>query len=327
MSKSKIDLVAREVYQLGEQFSTKTTIDSDLIPSFGSGCHLMGTLAESGEQTSLIDFCCGIGVNPLGYNGELKMLPGNEWHNIWAVALKTKLSLISPVPQPSKVFLSNSGAEAVEAAIKMCQARRYREAMAAGSKREQKRLLKKNVFVAFGGAFHGRTQGALSLNCSKKKHTEAFFADRGDMSDDGRIKNRAIPVCHIPFPEADYTMESPNVITRHNLRSIIDRIDWDRMSAFFLELVQGEGGIRVIDSACLRSIIDRCRVNDVYLIVDEVQSGMMRTGKMFACEHFNFHPDILCLSKALGGGQAAVGATICRADDFTEDGHTQHFRW
>ncbi|MBI3632951.1 MAG: aspartate aminotransferase family protein [Candidatus Vogelbacteria bacterium] len=321
------NMTAKEIYELGQKVSTKTTIDSDLVPSFGSGCHLFGTLSESGEDASLIDFCCGIGVNPLGYEGQLKMLPGNEWHNRAAVLLKQKLCKISPVPQPSKVFLSNSGAEAVEAAIKMCQARRYREAMAATSKSEQKRLLKKNVFGAFGRAFHGRTQGALSLNCSKKKHTEAFFADRGDMSEDGKIKNRAINVCHIPFPEMDYTVDLENQGTRFNFRKVVSHIDWNRISSFFVELVQGEGGIRVIDKSCLLLLEQKCREHDVYLIVDEVQSGMMRTGKMFASNHFDFHPDILCLSKALGGGQAAVGATICRAEfDFTEAGqHSNTF--
>ncbi|MBI3633208.1 MAG: aminotransferase class III-fold pyridoxal phosphate-dependent enzyme [Candidatus Vogelbacteria bacterium] len=325
MSDVNTVLTPQEIYELGERVSTKTTIDSDLVPSFGVGPKLFGTLANEDKSVSLLDFCCGIGVNPLGYSGQLKMLPGNEWHNWAAVLLKRKLCQIAPVPQPSKVFLSNSGAEAVEAAIKMCQARRYREAMVVKSKREQKHMLKKNVFGAFGGAFHGRTQGALSLNCSKKKHTEAFFADRGDMSDDGRIKNRAIPVCHIPFPEND------NQKSIDRFYEVLKTIDWSRMSAFFFELIQGEGGIRLIDANALMNIVQLCYRNGVYVIVDEVQTGMMRTGRMFATEYFDYTGirglDILCLSKALGGGQAAVGATICKAEfDFTEAGqHSNTF--
>ena len=316
------NMTAEEIYQLGEYVSTKTTIDGDLIPSFGVGANLFGTLALSGKEVSLIDFCCGIGVTPLGHDGPLKMFPGNEWHNEWAVRLKNKLCEIVPITGEKKVFLSNSGAEAVEAAIKMCQARRYREAKAANTKREERLLLKKNVFGAFGGAFHGRTQGALSLNCSKKKHTEAFFADRGDMSDDGKIKRRAIPVCHIPFPEHKNSQSIDRFLT------VLKDLNWSRISAFFIELVQGEGGIRMIDPWALSQLAMYCEMHNVYLIIDEVQTGMMRTGRMFATQHFyGLMPDIICLSKALGGGNAAVGATICKAEfDFEEPGqHSNTF--
>ncbi len=311
----------QEYYKDGLDFSITTTIDSDLIPLSGSGALLEGRFAATGESATLIDFSCGIGVNPLGYNGELQMMPGNEWFNPNSVILKKELCRIAPVPMPVKVFLCNSGTEAVEAAIKMCMARRYREANAAKLKSRQKFLLKKNVFGAFGGAFHGRTLGALSLNCSKKRHTEAFFGDHGDMSDDGRFKMRAIPVCHIPFPEQD------NTESHQRFYEVIEKVNWFQMNAFFLELVQGEGGIRVIDRVALAHLVDRCRDNGVYVIADEVQTGMMRTGQMFACNHFNLMPDIICLSKALGGGQTAIGATVANARfDFEKPGqHSNTF--
>lgn len=304
-------LSAKEIFELGERVSTKATIDGDFIPESGVGCLLSGTFAGTGREATLIDFCCGIGVNSLGYPGDLRMCSGNEWHQEAPVRLKDKLVTIAPVRKPAKAFLCNSGAEAVESAEKMCLARRYRE----GSS-------ERRVFGAFGGAFHGRTLGALSLNCSKSKHTEAFFPDRGDMSEDGRIKERAIPVCHIPFPEVDNSESIARFVEVVN-----NRVDWSTMNAFFLELVQGEGGIRVIDQLSLDYLVEECRRNGVYLVVDEVQTGMMRTGKMFACMHFGLEPDIICLSKALGGGQVGIGATVCMAEfDFELPGqHSNTF--
>ncbi|MBI4093079.1 MAG: aminotransferase class III-fold pyridoxal phosphate-dependent enzyme, partial [Candidatus Kerfeldbacteria bacterium] len=156
-----------EIYYLGRKYIVNTTIDSDLIPLYGEGPRIWGVLAETGELVELVDFCSGIGVTPLGHSGKLLMIPGNEWFNNAEVQLAEKLCVITPGKHPKKVFFCNSGTESVEAAVKMCLARRYHSYKELYGGEAEARLQEKRVFCAFGGAFHGRTAYALSLNCSK----------------------------------------------------------------------------------------------------------------------------------------------------------------
>jgi len=314
------------IYYLGKKYIINTTIDSDFIPLYAEGSRIWGVLAETGELVELVDFCSGIGVTVLGHNGKLLMIPGNEWFNNAEVQLAEKLCAITPGKHPKKVFFCNSGAESVEAAIKMCLARRYHNYVRVYGDEAEARLQRKRVFCAFGGAFHGRTAYALSLNCSKKKHTEAFFADRGDHSCGMKVKERAIPVRHLPFPEKG------NWQSIAAFKEMLEQQPFADATAMVVELIQGEGGIRVMDDDCLRLLVEECRKHGVYLVVDEVQTGMMRTGRMFACEYFRvgdgfLEPDIICLSKALGGGRAPIGATIARAEfDFLVSGeHSNTF--
>lgn len=315
-----------EICALGKKYLITTTIDSDLIPLYGKGARLSGVLAESGKQVELDDFCSGIGVIVFGHDGRPFLIPGNEWYNNEEVQLAEKLCIIAPGCRPKKVFFSNSGTESVEAAVKMCLARRYYSYTKLFGAFAAERLREKRVFCAFGGAFHGRTGFALSLNCSKKKHTEAFFADCGDLSVGMGVKERAIPVRHLPFPEKN------NWQSIAAFKEVLALQPFKDATAMFVELVQGEGGIRVMDDDCLRLLVDECRKHDVYFVVDEVQTGMMRTGKMFACEHYRvgdgfLEPDIICLSKALGGGLMPIGATIAKTEfDFPIPGmHSNTF--
>lgn len=316
-----------EIYALGKRYLITTTIDSDLIPLYGEGSRLTGVLAKSGELVQLIDFCSGIGVTPLGHNGKLPMIPGNEWYNNEEVQLAEKLCIIAPGTHPKKVFFCNSGTESVEAAIKMCLARRYFDYKKMYGDGAKERLWEKRVFCAFGGAFNGRTLGALSGNGSKPWHTEAFFLDRGDLSVGMGVKeDRSVPVRHLPFPEKN------NWQSIAAFKEMLELQPFADVTAMLVELVQGEGGIRVMDDDCLRLLVTECRKHDVYLVVDEVQTGMMRTGKMFACEHYRvgdgfLEPDIICLSKALGGGLMPIGATIAKEEfDFPIPGmHSNTF--
>ncbi len=318
-------LTSFEIRQLGEKYSIKTTIDDpDIIPISGLDSSIEVERASTGEPSHLVDFFAGIGANPFGYpGGQFLMFPGNEWFNAPSVVLKRELCRITPgaMNVDKKAFLSNSGTEAVEAAIKMCLARRFALLSHAENPLERQRVEGRKVFCAFGGAFHGRTGFSLSLNCSKQHHTEGYFLDEetpGDLSVGLKVKRRAIPVRHLPFPEVGDTKLFDD---------IFDQIPWDDTLAIFIELVQGEGGIKVIDGGCLNRLVAKCREMGVYIVVDEVQTGMMRTGKMFACDHFDLIPDIICLSKALGGGETAIGATIARAEfDFERQGrHSNTF--
>ena len=165
-----------------------------------------------------------------------------------------------------KVFLSNSGAESVECAIKL--ARKYSG---------------KPEIIAMVGAFHGKTMGALSATW-KKKYRVPFMP--------------LVPgFKHVP----------PN-----NLEKVRDAIT-EKTAAILVEPVRGESGVRVPSDDFLPGLREICDEKDVLLIFDEVQTGFGRTGKVFACEHWNVVPDVLCLAKSLAGG-IPMGATFARHD-------------
>jgi len=165
-----------------------------------------------------------------------------------------------------RVFLSNSGAESVECAIKL--ARKYSG---------------KHEMIAMVGAFHGKTMGALSATW-KKKYRAPFMP--------------LVPgFKHVP----------PN-----NLEKVKEAIT-DQTAAVLVEPIRGESGVRVNSDDFLPGLREICDEKDVLLIFDEVQTGFGRTGKVFACEHWNVVPDIMCLAKSVAGG-LPMGATFARED-------------
>lgn len=185
-----------------------------------------------------------------------------------------------------RVFLSNSGAEAVEAAMKLARwhtRRRY--------------------FLAFHGAFHGRTYGALSMTSSKVIHRAGF----GPFLD----------VIHAPFPNpyrCPFGTDDAEECSQAALAHIEDEIfrkevPAEEFAGCFIEPIQGEGGYVVPPKSFLRGLQKICRSNGILLCADEVQSGCFRTGRFLASEHFGIKPDIVTLAKALGGG-LPLGATL-----------------
>jgi len=318
-------LSAQEIYDMGIQYGATTTISNKLIIRGGSGPFIYGELPGRNALAIVLDFTSQVGCNALGHGHpaiikaikkQLKIgllhSCGLDWFNEPEVLLMKKLCEITPGdPETKKVFLCNSGTEAVEAAVKMCKARRFNEGV-----RGRER------FLAFQGAFHGRTLGALSLNCSKSIHTAGFFSqeDDGDLSTGNITKRRAMPVSHIPFPHK----YEPDTIK--DFKAFLNILFLNDVSAVFIELIQGEGGIRVIDQECLDLLVAKCRANDVYIVVDEVQTGFMRTGKMFACEHYGLKPDIICVAKALSGGAIPIGAAVAKKEfDFKQGQHSNTF--
>ena len=176
-----------------------------------------------------------------------------------------KLTSITPKGL-NKAFLSNSGAESVECAIKL--ARKYTG---------------KPEIIAVMGAFHGKTMGALSATWDKK-YREPF--------------QPLIPeINHIP-PD--------------NLGKAREAIS-EKTAAILIEPVRGEGGIRVPPNGFLKGLRELCDEKNILLMFDEVQTGFGRTGKLFACEHWNVIPDVMCLAKPLAGG-LPLGATVARED-------------
>ena len=189
-----------------------------------------------------------------------------------------RLDEISPIPGPARSFLTNSGTEAVEAAIKLARQHTSRQ-----------------YLIAFIGSFHGRSYGSVSLTASQAKYHQGF----GPM----------LPgVLHAPFgaPVQDY-IES--VIFK---RLVVP----SEVAAVFVEPVQGEGGYVVPTPGWLRDLRELCSEHGILLIVDEVQSGMGRTGKMWAVEHFGVEPDIVLSGKGIASG-LPLGAMTARADLMT----------
>ena len=235
-----------------------------------------GAWLEDFDGNKYLDFASGIAVNILGHNHQrlnnaLKEKADDLWHvsNLYKIPEQEELSKrLCNISFADKAFFCNSGAEAVEGAIKV--ARRYHF-----SKGNQKR----NEIIAFEGSFHGRTLGTLAAS-SNNKHIEGFG----------------------PMPEGFVSIPFGNhELLKNNISS--------STAAILVEPIQGEGGIRVIPKECLRGIRVLCDENDILMVVDEVQSGLYRTGKAFAYEWSSITPDIMALAKGLGGG-FPIGAVL-----------------
>jgi 4-aminobutyrate aminotransferase len=204
--------------------------------------------------------------------------------------LAETLSRLAPGAAPKKVFLTNSGTEAIEAAIKLARFATRR----------------KHV-IAFYGAFHGRTMGALSLTASRASHRAQFSPLVPD-------------VHHVPY---GFCLRCPHHLD-HGTCSIdciqyIERVLFrhevgpEEVAAIFVEPIQGEGGYIVPPDEYLPMLQALCRRHGILLVADEIQSGFGRTGKMFACEHWGVEPDILCVAKGIASGMP-LGAMIARSD-------------
>ncbi len=261
-----------------------------------------GAIVEDPDGNRFLDFAAGIAVVATGHchpkvvqaiqdqAARLIHMSGTDFYYENMVQLAEKLASLVPGGVPRKVYFGNSGTEANEAAIKLA---RYHTG--------------RSQFIAFVGAFHGRTMGSLALTASKAIQKKGFFP--------------MMPgVHHIPYancyrctygktPDA-CAVECVDVIESELFRTTLPP---DDCAAIFVEPVQGEGGYIVPP----KKFFDELRrVADDYgilLIFDEVQSGMGRTGKMFACEHFDAVPDVISLAKGIASG-LPLAATIARAE-------------
>lgn len=280
-----------ELLKMAKEYSILTTPAADIVVDCARG----SSIWEVGNDLPYLDFNSSVGSSNLGYGNPEIIYPFSRYlsengilnyshHDFYskaAVILEKKLCEITPGQFRKKVFLSNSGTEAVEAAIKMClKLRSWRKS-----------------FLAFNGAFHGRTGFSLALNASKPIHTRDF--------------PKAFKVHHLTFPEQGNARAV--ALFLRELDNLAAGEDHHDINAAFIELVQGEGGINVVDPNALFKFREVLKDLSIYLIVDEVQTGMMRTGKMFACEHYSVEPDIICLGKSLASG-APIGATVAKAE-------------
>lgn len=233
-----------------------------------------GAILWDADGNRYIDGIAGIGVASVGHNHPVLIAAIQEQLDKLIVCHEAYYSdqralflreLTERTPGDlDRVFLCNSGTEAIEGAIKIA---RY--------------FTGRTDLVAHRRAFHGRTMGALSLTW-KPKYREAFHP--------------LLPgVSHVPLNDIE----------------ALEAAVTERTAAVVLEVIQGEGGVWPADSDYLDAVRRLCDAKGVLLVVDEIQTGMGRTGKWFACEHFDLLPDILCLGKALGGG-IPLGAVVWR---------------
>ena len=237
----------------------------------GEGVHLYDT-----DGKKYLDFVAGIAVFALGYqnkayNDALKaqidkvIHTSNYYYNVPAIEAARKIKKVSGM---DRVFFTNSGAEAVEGAIKA--ARKYAYLKDGCTDHE---------IIAMNHSFHGRTMGALSVT-GNPKYREAFQPMIG----------------HIKFAELN------------DFQSVLDQVT-DKTCAIIMETVQGEGGIYPATKEFLQGVRDLCDEHDILLILDEIQCGMGRTGKLFAWQDYGVQPDVMTCAKALGCG-VPVGAFV-----------------
>jgi len=208
--------------------------------------------------------------------------------------LGKKLEEICPIGGPTRTHFANSGAESIETALKLAMYHTRRQ-----------------KFISFYGSFHGRTLGALSLTSSKTAQRLGFM-------------RQALDVVHVPYPNkfrhfANDMPTDEETISRDVINWIENRIfktttPPEEVAGIVLEVVQGEGGYIPAPKQFVKEIRRICDQYGIMLIVDEVQSGMGRTGKMLALDyHEGVRADIMCLAKGLGSGMP-IGACVARAD-------------
>jgi 4-aminobutyrate aminotransferase len=296
---------AKKIIERDHKYIATSTKTSFLAVKRGSGVFI-----EDVDGNTFLDFTSGVGVLNAGQShpeivkaikqqaDQFLHYAGTDFYYDAQVRLAETLGKLAPGKSPKKVFYTNSGAEAVEAAIKL--ARWHKQ---------------KPRFIAFLKAFHGRTMGALSLTASKPVHRERFFPTMPG-------------VTHLPYAycyRCAYKMEYPSCDIW--CAKILDEVYFqsavppDDVAALFTEPIQGEGGYVVPPPEFLLEIKKITDKYKILLVDDEIQAGFGRTGKMFAIEHFGkIEPDIITTAKGMASGMP-IGSIIFKAEyDFKVQG-------
>jgi len=262
--------------------------------------HGRGSEVWDVDGNRFLDFAAGIAVVSTGHSHPRVVkaiqdqaerfihISSDFYHEKW-VELSEALNQIAPFDEPAVTFLTNSGTESVEAAIKL--ARYYTG---------------RTQLIAFLGAFHGRTMGAVTLTASKPTYKNGFFP----------LMNGVV---HAPFPNPyrpilqswpgeDYGETVVRFIREQLMSHVVPAED---VAAILVEPIQGEGGYVVPPPGFFPALRELCDQHGILLVVDEVQSGMGRTGKWWAIENFGIQPDIVCAAKGIASG-VPLGAVIAK---------------
>lgn len=301
----------------------KKLIESDeqyLSPSYTRSYPLAvargeGAVIEDVDGNLFLDFTAGIAVCSTGHchprivaaiqkqSERLIHMSGTDFYYAPQRDLARELVRIAPGSSPKKVFFTNSGAESVEAAFKLA---RYHT--------------KRPHMIAFFGAFHGRTMGALSLTGSKVTQRRGFEPLIPEVTHVGYGHCYRCPY-HLSYPSC--AMECVHYLENDLFRRTVAP---DEVAAIIVEPIQGEGGYVVPPPEYHRALKSLCERHGILYIADEVQSGMGRTGKMFAIEHWGVEPDILCTAKGIASGMP-LGAMIAKSEimDWKKGSHASTF--
>jgi 4-aminobutyrate aminotransferase len=271
-----------------------------------------GAMIEDVDGNRFLDFNAGIAVCSTGHchprvvaaiqkqAANLLHMSGTDFYYPTQFELAEKLTQITPGKFAKRVFFTNSGTESVEAAIKLARYHTRRQNM-----------------IAFYGCFHGRTMGAVSLTSSKVTQRRGF--------------GPLLPgVIHVPYADCRRGKHTPGsgagtieMIEKTLFRKLVAP---DEVAAIFVEPIQGEGGYLVPPPEFHRELRALCDRHGILFVADEIQSGMGRTGKMCAIEHWGVEPDIICLAKGIASGMP-LGAIVARADlmDWPPGAHASTF--
>lgn len=276
-----------------------------------------GLRVEDVDGNEFLDFAAGIAVTSTGHchpevvaaiqkqAAELIHISGTDFFNEPLTDLAEKLSAIAPMRGPHRVFYGNSGAEAIECAMKLARYHTGRQHI-----------------IAFLGAFHGRTMGALSLTASKPQQKRRFAP--------------LVPgVTHVRYPyayrgctggpqeEEAFALGCARYIEEKLFKTILPP---EEVAAIFVEPIQGEGGYVVAPDNFLRELRSICDRHGILLVADEVQSGAGRTGKWWAIQHSGVEPDIICMAKGIASGMP-LGVCMSRAEvmDWVPGSHASTF--
>ncbi len=274
-----------------------------------------GVIVEDVDGNEFLDFSAGIAVVSTGHchpkvvaaiqkqAAELIHMSGTDFYYESMITLAQRLGKIAPMSGPVRAYYGNSGTEAVEAAMKLA---RYHT--------------KRQGIIAFYGAFHGRTMGALSLTASKTQQRRRFFP--------------LVPgVAHVPYPNVyrkpegmtaeEHIAECVGFIEDRVFKTIMPP---EECAAIFIEPIQGEGGYLPAPTEFMRELRRICDKHGILLVADEVQSGAGRSGKWWAIQHTGVEPDIITIAKGIASGMP-LGVMLARAElmDWVPGSHASTF--
>ncbi|MGD0479256.1 MAG: acetyl ornithine aminotransferase family protein [Terracidiphilus sp.] len=276
-----------------------------------------GVRIEDPDGNEFLDFAAGIAVVSTGHchpevvaaiqkqAAELIHISGTDFYNELLTDLAVRLSAVAPMPGPHRFFYGNSGAEAIECALKIARYHTGRQQI-----------------ISFFGAFHGRTMGALSLTGSKPQQKRRFAP--------------LVPgVTHVRYPyvyrgckgnaqeEEAFSLDCARYIEEKLFKTVLPP---EEVAAIFIEPIQGEGGFVPAPANFLRELRAICDRHGILLVADEVQSGCGRTGQWWAIEDSGVQPDIVCIAKGIASGMP-LGICMTRAEimDWAPGSHASTF--
>ena len=269
-----------------------------------------GIVVTDVDGNEFFDFSSGIAVTSTGHchphvvaaiqkqASELIHMSGTDFYYESLVTLAERLSKIAPMPGPHRFYYGNSGAEAIECALKLARYHTGRQQI-----------------IAFYGAFHGRTMGALSLTASKPQQRRRFAP--------------LVPgVTHVLFPDVYRKGEQDALACARFIEDKLFKttVAPEEVASIFVEPVQGEGGYVPAPPVFMRELRRICDEHGILLVADEVQSGIGRTGKWWAIEHTGVQPDIVCIAKGIASGMP-LGVTLAKAEimDWVPGSHASTF--